>query len=95
MATHSSIPAWKIYGQRGLVGLSPWSHKDSDATEWLSMHAQIKLLNEVLMYINSITVTLYLPPRRGKWARNQRQCEKSISSVSADTVSFQTGFCRG
>ena len=27
MATHSSILAWKIYGQRSLVGCSPWAHK--------------------------------------------------------------------
>jgi len=24
MATHSSILAWKCYGQRNLVGYSPW-----------------------------------------------------------------------
>ena len=57
MATHSSILAWKIYGQRGLAGYSPWSHKESDTAEWLCMHAQVKLFNEVLMYINSLTVT--------------------------------------
>ena len=29
MATHSSIPAWKIHGQRSLAGYSPlWGHKD-------------------------------------------------------------------
>ena len=33
MAIHSSIPAWRIHGQRGLVGYSPWGHKESDATE--------------------------------------------------------------
>ena len=27
MATHSSIVAWKIHGQKSLVGYSPWSHK--------------------------------------------------------------------
>ena len=27
MATHASILAWKIYGQRSLVGCSPWAHK--------------------------------------------------------------------
>ena len=27
METHSSILAWKIHGQRSLVGYSPWSHK--------------------------------------------------------------------
>ena len=33
MAPHSSILAWKIYGQRSLVGYSPWDHKESDMTE--------------------------------------------------------------
>ena len=30
MTTHSSILAWKIHGQRSLVGYSPWDHKESD-----------------------------------------------------------------
>ena len=29
MATHSSILAWRIHGQRRLVGYSPWGHKES------------------------------------------------------------------
>jgi len=33
MATHSSILAWRIHRQRSLAGYSPWSHKESDATE--------------------------------------------------------------
>ena len=33
MATHSSILAWKSYGQRSLAGYSPWGHKKSDTTE--------------------------------------------------------------
>ena len=28
----------KFYGQRSLVGCSPWGHKVSDTTEQLSMH---------------------------------------------------------
>ena len=28
MATHSSILAWRIHGQRGLVGYSPWGHEE-------------------------------------------------------------------
>ena len=32
MATHSSIPAWKIHGQRSLVGYSPWGRKESNTT---------------------------------------------------------------
>ena len=30
----------KFHGQRSLEGYSPWVHKESDMTEWLSMHAQ-------------------------------------------------------
>ena len=33
MATHSSILAWRIPGQRNLAGYSPWDHKESDTTE--------------------------------------------------------------
>ena len=33
MATHSSILAWKIHGQRTLVGYSPWGLKESNMTE--------------------------------------------------------------
>ena len=39
MATHSSILAWEIHGQRSLVGYSPWGHKELDLTKQLSMHA--------------------------------------------------------
>ena len=30
MATHSSILAGEIHGQRSLAGYSPWGHKESD-----------------------------------------------------------------
>ena len=33
MATHSSILAWRIHGQRSLAGYSSWGHKESDTTE--------------------------------------------------------------
>ena len=32
-ATHSSVLAWRVPGQRGLVGCSPWGHRESDATK--------------------------------------------------------------
>ena len=32
-ATHSSVLAWRIPGQRSLVGYSPWGHRESDMTE--------------------------------------------------------------
>ena len=37
MATHSSILAWRIPGQRSPVGCSPWGHKELDTTEWLTL----------------------------------------------------------
>ena len=36
MATHSGIIAGKFHGQRCLEGYSPWGHKESDTTEWLT-----------------------------------------------------------
>ena len=33
MATHSSILAWRILGQKSLVGYSPWVCKESDTIE--------------------------------------------------------------
>ena len=38
MATHSSILAWEPHGERSLVGYSLWGCKESDMTEWLSIH---------------------------------------------------------
>ena len=38
VAAHSNIPAWRIPGQRSLVGYSPWGHKESDTPERRSMH---------------------------------------------------------
>ena len=45
MATHSSILAWRIPGQRSLVGCNPYDHKESDtieATEHTCMHLKVK-----------------------------------------------------
>ena len=39
MAPHSSILAWKILGQRSLVGYSPWGCKEWDTTERLHFHS--------------------------------------------------------
>ena len=39
MATHSSILAWKSYGQRSLAGYSPWGGCELDMTG----HSSIKI----------------------------------------------------
>ena len=36
-ATHSSVLAWRIHGQRSLVGYSPWGPRESDTTEHLTL----------------------------------------------------------
>ena len=36
MAIHSSILTWEIPWQRSLAGYSPWGHKESDTTKWLT-----------------------------------------------------------
>ena len=36
MTTHSSILAWRIHGQRSLVGYSPGGHKESVMTKRLA-----------------------------------------------------------
>ena len=45
MATHSSILAWRIPGQRSLVGYSPWGHKESDMTKQLSTYSILQLVS--------------------------------------------------
>ena len=42
MATHSSILAWRIHGERSLVGYSPWSREELDTTEGLSLTPHLK-----------------------------------------------------
>ena len=44
MATHSSILAWRIHGQRSLEGFIPWGRKEPDMTKQLSkaLHTQEK-----------------------------------------------------
>ena len=40
MAPHSSILAWRIHGQRSLVGYSPGGRKELDTTGRLHFHFQ-------------------------------------------------------
>ena len=62
MATHFSLLAWRIHGQRSLVGYSPWGHKESDTTERLTLSlsqvGRVKLSlyeqNNLILKIKSI-----------------------------------------
>ena len=46
MAPHSSTLAWKIHGQRNLVGCSPWGREESDTTERLHFHFLLLYIGE-------------------------------------------------
>ena len=53
MATYSSILAWRIHGERSLVGYSPRGRKESDTTEQLSPIPLIALYNPDSMRKNN------------------------------------------
>ena len=44
MATHSSILAWEIHGQKSLVGYSLKDHKELDMTEQLRIAEDLKVV---------------------------------------------------
>ena len=46
MAPYSSTLAWKIHGQRSLVGCSPWGCEESDTTERLHFHFSFSCIGE-------------------------------------------------
>ena len=46
MAPHSSTLAWKIHGQRSLVGCSSWGRQESDTTERLHFHFSLSCIGE-------------------------------------------------
>ena len=55
MTTYPSILAWKLQGQRNLVGYSSWSQKVSDMTEQLMhthTHTHTVLTSRVILFLN-------------------------------------------
>ena len=56
METHSGILAWRIHGQRSLVGYSPWGHKESDTTERLTL----SLFNKRYVITSFMTLLCFL-----------------------------------
>ena len=54
MAPHSSTLAWKIHGQRSLVGYSPWGREESDRTEWLHFHFSLSYIEKEMATHSSV-----------------------------------------
>ena len=46
MATHSSVLAWRIQGQRSLVGGRLWGRTESDTTERLRFHFSLSCIGK-------------------------------------------------
>jgi len=46
MASHSSTLAWKIHGQRSLVGCSPWGRQELGTTERLHFDFSLSCIGE-------------------------------------------------
>ena len=86
MAPHSSTLAWKIHGQRSLVGYSPWGREESDRTERLHFHFSLSCLGEGNG--NPLQCSCLENPRDGEawWAavhwvaQNQTQLKRLSSS---------------
>ena len=51
IVTHSRIFAWELYGQRSLVGSSPWGRKESDMTERLTHTQGVFLKSHLFLFI--------------------------------------------
>ena len=77
MATHSSILAWKIHGQRSLVGYNAWVTK-SDTAEWLRMHIHTYII--CLKSCSSFNMMIYAI------YKNERKCKKVFCSVVSDSL---------
>ena len=59
MVTHSSIPAWRIPGQRNPAGYSPWGHKESDVTEQLTLLLLTSLKHELQNVLGEGSLDFY------------------------------------
>ena len=69
MATHFSILAWRIHGQRSLVGYSPWGRKELDTTERLHFPYAIKAFTSLsllchLSLLSFVSLIMSLPNKQ-------------------------------
>ena len=68
MAIHSSILAWKLNGQRSLVGYSPWGCKESNMTDQLtfSLIKLVKMRDSLVVHTSTAGGAGLIPGRRTK-----------------------------
>ena len=54
MATHSSIPAWRIPWTEEPGSYSPWGRKESDTTEDRDLDLNICLYREIAIFMKTV-----------------------------------------
>ena len=93
MAPHPSTLAWKIHGQRSLVGYSPWGREESDTTEWLHFHFSLSCIGEGNG--NPLQFSCLENPRDGEawwaaihWVAQSRTWLKRLSSSSSSSQKY-------
>ena len=57
--TATSILAWRIPWTEELTGYSPWAHKESDMTEWLTHFQHFAKIERLLTYPETILLLIY------------------------------------
>ena len=71
MATHSSIPAWEIHGQRSLAGYSPWGQKrvgqDLATKQQQETHNALCKCEVLIMFLRLFLAHQHL---KDKWKAN-------------------------
>ena len=64
MATYSNILAWRITWIQEPGGQSPWGHKESDTTEWLTLsHSMSSLEHSALPFHSKIYIYNFIGTR--------------------------------
>ena len=92
MAPHSSTLAWKLHGQRSLVGCSPRGLKESDMTERLPFHFLLSCIGEGNG--NPLQCSCLENPRDGGiwWASvyGVAQSRTRLKQLSSSSISSKT-----
>ena len=97
MAPYSNILAWKILGQRSLVGCRPWGREELDTTKPLHFHFSLSSIGEG--NDNPLQCSCLENPRGGgAWwaavygvAQSRTQLKRLSSSSSSSIISTTAG----
>ena len=86
MATHPSILAWRIHGQRSLVGHSPWGCKELNTNEQLSMQEPTWVFS---LEMRSVCVL------KDEWGKMNQTGRKTVDRKADISVQGRSGLTTG